>query len=213
MPQRRSCSPADCRRKCSRCRARCRSISKATARKPPARRRQCRHRALRRQRRIVYIPGAAAVTPAMLARMEGADIVFFDGTLFRDDEMIATGTGAKTGRRMGHMPIDGEEGSLAALDGLAARRIYIHINNTNPILVDGSPERRASRPRVGKSRTTEWRSCCEAADAGRTRSGAARHRRAALSRAASVPSCCCTAANAPRARCRPGRSIVTITRR
>src|SRR6185437_6886973 len=48
--------------------------------------------------RIVYIPGAAAVTPTMLARMEVADIVFFDGTLFRDDEMITTGTGAKTGR-------------------------------------------------------------------------------------------------------------------
>src|SRR5205085_4006395 len=51
--------------------------------------------------RIVHIPGPAAVTPAMLARMEGADVVFFDGTLFHDDEMITTGTGAKTGRRMG----------------------------------------------------------------------------------------------------------------
>ena len=91
--------------------------------------------------RMLYIPGAAAVTEAMMARMSGADVVFFDGTLFRDDEMIATGTGAKTGRRMGHMPIDGEAGSLAALEGLAGRRIYVHINNTNPILVEGSPER------------------------------------------------------------------------
>jgi pyrroloquinoline quinone biosynthesis protein B len=91
--------------------------------------------------RIVYIPGAAAVTPTMLARMEVADIVFFDGTLFRDDEMITTGTGAKTGRRMGHMPIDGEDGSLAALERLSARRVYVHINNTNPILIAGSPER------------------------------------------------------------------------
>ena len=48
----------------------------------------------------------------------------------------------KTGRRMGHMPIDGEGGSLAALAGLSARKIFVHINNTNPILVDGSPERR-----------------------------------------------------------------------
>jgi len=63
------------------------------------------------------------------------------GTLFRDDEMITTGTGAKTGRRMGHIPIDGEDGSLAALDGISARRIYVHINNTNPVLVAGSPER------------------------------------------------------------------------
>src|SRR6516225_7726801 len=91
--------------------------------------------------RMLYIPGAAAVTEAMMARMSGADVVFFDGTLFRDDEMITTGTGAKTGRRMGHMPIDGEAGSLAALEGLAGRRIYVHINNTNPILVEGSPER------------------------------------------------------------------------
>jgi pyrroloquinoline quinone biosynthesis protein B len=73
--------------------------------------------------------------------MERADVVFFDGTLFRDDEMIATGTGSKTGRRMGHMPIDGEEGSLAALEAIAARRVYVHINNTNPILIAGSPER------------------------------------------------------------------------
>jgi pyrroloquinoline quinone biosynthesis protein B len=90
---------------------------------------------------ITFIPGAAAVTPAMMERLARTDVVFFDGTLFRDDEMIASGTGTKTGRRMGHMPIGGDDGSLAALDGVAARRIYVHINNTNPILVDGSPER------------------------------------------------------------------------
>jgi len=91
--------------------------------------------------RIVYIPGAAAVTPAMSERMARANVVFFDGTLYRDDEMFVSGTGTKSGRRMGHMPIDGQDGSLAALDRCAARRIYVHINNTNPILVDGSPER------------------------------------------------------------------------
>jgi len=91
--------------------------------------------------RLAYVPGAAAVTPDMLARLARADAVLFDGTLFRDDEMIASKTGSKTGRRMGHMPIDGIGGSLKALEGLRARRIYIHINNTNPILVDGSPER------------------------------------------------------------------------
>lgn len=91
--------------------------------------------------RMVYIPGAAAVTSAMLARMQGADVVFFDGTLFRDDEMITTGTGAKTGRRMGHMPIDGDDGSIAALQSLSRRRVYVHINNTNAILIAGSPER------------------------------------------------------------------------
>src|SRR5262249_41086415 len=91
--------------------------------------------------RIAYIPGAAALTPAMAERIARADVVLFDGTLYRDDEMIANGTGTKSGRRMGHMPIDGGDGSLAALGSLGGRRIYVHINNTNPILVDGSPER------------------------------------------------------------------------
>ena len=93
-------------------------------------------------KRLAYVPGAAAVTPAVEARLKRADVVLFDGTLYADDEMIRTGAGTKTGRRMGHMPIDGPDGSLAALRSLASRRIFVHINNTNPILVDGSPERR-----------------------------------------------------------------------
>ena len=70
------------------------------------------------------------------------DAVFFDGTLFEDDEMIRAGAGAKTGRRMGHVPINGPDGSLARLASLPGRRIFFHINNTNPILLKGSPERR-----------------------------------------------------------------------
>jgi pyrroloquinoline quinone biosynthesis protein B len=93
-------------------------------------------------RRLVFVPGCAAVTPALKARLARADVLMFDGTLFHDDEMIASRTGTKTGRRMGHIPIDGGGSSLAALAGLEARRIYIHINNTNPIRVAGSPERR-----------------------------------------------------------------------
>jgi len=92
--------------------------------------------------RLAFVPGAAAVTPALAEHLARADVVLFDGTLFDDDEMITTGTGAKTGRRMGHMPINGKEGSLAALADLRGRRIYLHINNTNPILVEGSPQRR-----------------------------------------------------------------------
>lgn len=85
-------------------------------------------------RRVHYIPGCAMLTDALAARLEHADALFFDGTLFRDDEMIATGTGHKTGRRMGHMPIAGEGGSLEALAGLdIPRKVYVHINNTNPI--------------------------------------------------------------------------------
>ena len=91
--------------------------------------------------RLVFVPGAAGVTPAMRERFARADAILFDGTLFTDDEMLRSGTGQKTGRRMGHMPIDGADGTLRALDGLTARRIFVHINNTNPIQIDGSPER------------------------------------------------------------------------
>ena len=91
--------------------------------------------------RLVYIPGAAGVTATMRERMRRADAILFDGTLFTDDEMIALRTGGKTGMRMGHMPIGGASGSLAALSEFAARRIFIHINNTNPILIEGSPAR------------------------------------------------------------------------
>jgi len=91
---------------------------------------------------LAYVPGCASVPPSLKVRLAAADALLFDGTLFEDDEMIRTGTGEKTGRRMGHMPIRGSGGSLAALAELTTRRIFIHINNTNPILVQGSPERR-----------------------------------------------------------------------
>jgi pyrroloquinoline quinone biosynthesis protein B len=93
-------------------------------------------------KRLAFVPGAAAMTPALKERLTRADVVLFDGTLFEDDEMLRTGTGSKTGRRMGHMPISGPGGTLSELAGLEQRRIFIHINNTNPILIDGSPERR-----------------------------------------------------------------------
>jgi len=93
--------------------------------------------------RLVFIPGAAKLTKSIAERLREADAVLFDGTLFDDDEMLAAGTGVKTGRRMGHMPVGGPDGALTALAGLARRRILIHINNTNPILIEGSPQRRA----------------------------------------------------------------------
>jgi pyrroloquinoline quinone biosynthesis protein B len=92
--------------------------------------------------RLIYVPGAAAITASMLDRLSRADVVLFDGTLFDDDEMITTGTGKKTGRRMGHMPVSGPGGTLESLAGLKGRRILTHINNTNPILIEDSPERR-----------------------------------------------------------------------
>ena len=91
--------------------------------------------------RLIYVPGAAAAPVPVQDRLARADVVLFDGTLYRDDEMILIGTGEKTGRRMGHMPIDGPDGTLATLTGLSGRRLLIHINNTNPVLIEGSPER------------------------------------------------------------------------
>lgn len=93
-------------------------------------------------RRLIYVPGAAGVTQDLLERLARADVVLFDATLFADEEMIITGTGNKTGRRMGHMPLDGEGGTISALGHLKGRRILTHINNTNPILIEGSAERR-----------------------------------------------------------------------
>jgi pyrroloquinoline quinone biosynthesis protein B len=76
--------------------------------------------------------------------IDGVDLLFFDGTLWEDDEMIASGAGSKTGGRMGHMPMSGPEGSIAALTDIrAGKRVFIHINNTNQALVDDSPQRMA----------------------------------------------------------------------
>ena len=92
-----------------------------------------------------YVPGCAALSPALADRLRCAALLFFDGTLWRDDEMIVADVGSKTGRRMGHMSLSGPEGSLAALAGLGiARRVFIHVNNTNPVLIEDSPERRAA---------------------------------------------------------------------
>ncbi len=92
-------------------------------------------------RTAYYIPGCAEVTDALLARLGDADHLFFDGTLWQDDEMIRTGTGTKTGRRMGHVSISGPEGSIARLAGLRAGKTFVHMNNTNPVWRPDSPER------------------------------------------------------------------------
>lgn len=90
-----------------------------------------------------YVPGCARVDAALRERVEGGDLLLFDGTVFTDFEMAEAGVGTKTGRRMGHQPIAGEGGSLHAWAGAGiARRVFVHINNTNPILDEASPERR-----------------------------------------------------------------------
>jgi pyrroloquinoline quinone biosynthesis protein B len=90
-----------------------------------------------------YIPGCARLTPELADRVNHADLLFFDGTLWRDDEMIRAGLGQKTGARMGHMSMSGPDGSIAAFQSLTLRkRVFIHMNNTNPVLRPGSSERR-----------------------------------------------------------------------
>ena len=89
-----------------------------------------------------FIPGCAAMTERLRHRLAGSALVFFDGTLWRDDEMIRLAVGSKTGRRMGHMSMSGDDGTIAAFRDLGiGRRIFIHINNSNPVLLDDAPER------------------------------------------------------------------------
>ena len=91
-----------------------------------------------------FIPGCAHLPIELADRMRRSDLVFFDGTLWTDDEMIREGSGVKSGQRMGHMSVADPQGTIAAFRDLGVRRkILIHINNSNPILLDDSPERAA----------------------------------------------------------------------
>ena len=95
-------------------------------------------------RSLAYLPGAQELTDGVLAELEGCDLLLFDGTCWQDDEMIRLGIAPKTSRDMGHLPIGGADGSLKRLAQLpVGRRVYVHINNTNPVLIEDSPERRA----------------------------------------------------------------------
>ena len=92
---------------------------------------------------LFYAPGLGQMEPHVWQAMQQADCVMVDGTLWTDDEMISLGASKKTSRSMGHMPQSGADGMIEWLDKLPAhvRKILIHINNTNPILDDSSPQR------------------------------------------------------------------------
>lgn len=91
---------------------------------------------------VYYIPGCSAFKPDLQARIAGADMVMFDGTLWRDDEMVTAGLSQKTGNRMGHMSMSGPDGSIAAFAGMdIGRKVYVHMNNTNPVFRPASSER------------------------------------------------------------------------
>jgi pyrroloquinoline quinone biosynthesis protein B len=92
---------------------------------------------------VFVVPACGAVTPELAERLRGASAVFFDGTLWRDDEILRAGLGQKTGQRMGHVSMSGEDGAIRALADLGIRRrIFIHINNSNPAHLPHSLERR-----------------------------------------------------------------------
>ncbi|MBD1552166.1 pyrroloquinoline quinone biosynthesis protein PqqB [Pseudomonas typographi] len=91
---------------------------------------------------LFYAPGLGQVDEALLATMASADCLLVDGTLWSDDEMQRRGVGMRTGREMGHLAQHGPGGMLDVLEGLPTpRKVLIHINNTNPILDEDSPER------------------------------------------------------------------------
>jgi pyrroloquinoline quinone biosynthesis protein B len=90
-----------------------------------------------------FLAACARVTDDLKSRLAGASLIFFDGTVWRDDELIAAGLGAKTGQGMGHIAMSGDQGAIAALADLAIdRKIFLHINNSNPALLHDSTERK-----------------------------------------------------------------------
>jgi pyrroloquinoline quinone biosynthesis protein B len=93
-------------------------------------------------KRLFYLPGCASVTTELKSRFGPDDTLLFDGTTFTECELVTCGVGEKSAARMGHLPMSGKRGSMAQLADVAlARRLFIHINNTNPALLSGSPER------------------------------------------------------------------------
>ena len=101
-------------------------------------------REARGDHRLLFVANCAAVDDTVRTRCDGASVLFFDGTLWRNDEMVQRNEGIKTGQRMGHMSMSGPEGSIEMLRELAIeRRVFLHINNTNPALLSDSGERRS----------------------------------------------------------------------
>ena len=89
-----------------------------------------------------FVPGCGGLDRTLLDRLAGAELVLFDGSFWTDDELIALGIGQRTARAMDHLPVSGPDGSLEQLAALPARhRVYTHINNTNPMLIEDSPHR------------------------------------------------------------------------
>ena len=92
---------------------------------------------------MYFLAACAVVSSDLRSRLAGASAIFFDGTVWRDDELIAAGLGNKTGQGMGHIAMSGDSGAIAALADLdVGRKIFLHINNSNPVLLRDSAERK-----------------------------------------------------------------------
>lgn len=92
-------------------------------------------------KKLGYFPSVPHVNVELLARMDDLDLLFFDGTFWSDDELIRVQGSGQTARQMGHLPVASSEGSLQLLAGLRhPRKIFVHINNTNPMLDEAGPE-------------------------------------------------------------------------
>jgi pyrroloquinoline quinone biosynthesis protein B len=90
-----------------------------------------------------FLAACAGVTEDLKARLADAPLIFFDGTVWRDDELITAGLGNKTGQNMGHIAMSGDSGAIGSLAGLnIGRKIFLHINNSNPALLHDSEERK-----------------------------------------------------------------------
>jgi pyrroloquinoline quinone biosynthesis protein B len=90
-----------------------------------------------------FLAACADVTDDLKSRLAGAPLIFFDGTVWRDDELIVAGLGNKTGQGMGHIAMSGDGGAIEALSGLnIGRKVFLHINNSNPALLHDSAERK-----------------------------------------------------------------------
>ena len=99
-------------------------------------------------RSLVFLPGVQDLAGEILAEIDGCACLLIDGTCWTDDEMIRLGLAARTSREMGHVPVSGDGGSLGLLAPRpAGRKIYTHLNNTNPLLLEDSPERAAVEER------------------------------------------------------------------
>jgi pyrroloquinoline quinone biosynthesis protein B len=95
---------------------------------------------------VAYAPCVGELSDVLRAHLSRADVILFDGTFWSDDELRRLGAGVQTATAMGHIPVGGPEGSASWLSNLSARtKLYVHINNTNPLLDPGSPERASIR--------------------------------------------------------------------